>query len=93
MWSMVNRRSATGTSLDISEAVTPLEALRAYTILGAWSGFEEMRKGSLEPGKLADVAVLTHDPFTIDPDEIRSVRSTMTFVGGVEQFRAVRSGC
>jgi len=88
MWAMVNRRSATGTSLDIFEAVTPLEALRAYTTLGAWSGFEEKSKGSLEPGKLADVAVLTRDPLGIDPDGICSVRSMMTFVGGVERFRA-----
>ena len=45
-------------------------------------------QGSLEPGKLADVAVLTHDPLAIDPGELRSVRSALTFVGGREVFRA-----
>ena len=88
MWAMVNRRSATGASLDGAEAVTPLEALRAYTTLGAWSGFEEAQKGSLEIGKLADIAVLTRDPLEIDPGDLRSVQSAMTFVGGIERFRA-----
>ncbi|MFO0995780.1 MAG: amidohydrolase [Alphaproteobacteria bacterium] len=87
MWSMVNRKTATGQSLDPREAVTSMEALRAYTTLGAWSGREEASKGSLEPGKLADFAVLDRDYFTIDPDEIREVRVLATYVGGVCRYR------
>jgi hypothetical protein len=82
MWSMVNRRSDSGGDLDIREAITVDEALRAYTILGAWSGREEAIKGSLEIGKLADIAVLDRDPYAIDPMELRDVGVDMTFVDG-----------
>src|SRR3954454_15699676 len=47
LWAMINRRSGTGADLDRSQAVTPLEALKAYTTLAAWSGFGEGAKGSL----------------------------------------------
>ena len=82
MWSMVNRTSDTGGDLDRSQAVTPVEALHAYTTLGAWSGREETVKGSLEVGKLADVAVLDRDYFTIPAEEIRDVRVDMTMLDG-----------
>lgn len=84
MASMVTRRTDTGGDLDAREAVTVTEALHAYTTLGAWSGFEEQVKGSLEVGKLADVAVLDRDLFTIPSEEIRDVTVTMTLLGGVE---------
>lgn len=86
IWSMVNRRTDTGQSLDSSQAVSVTEALRAYTILGAFSGREETIKGSLEVGKLADVAVLDLDPFTIPGEAIRDVRVDMTIVGGAVRF-------
>lgn len=82
LWSMVTRRTDTGQDLDASEAVTRVEALRAYTVLGAWSGREEAVKGSLEVGKLADVAVLDRDYFTCPEDEIRDIRVERVFIGG-----------
>ncbi|CAA9304176.1 MAG: FIG00431635: hypothetical protein [uncultured Microvirga sp.] len=82
MWAMVNRKSGQGADLDSREAVTAREALDAYTRLGAWSGFEERVKGTLEIGKVADFLVLDRDLFGIDPDDIRHVRPLMTFVGG-----------
>jgi predicted amidohydrolase YtcJ len=88
LWSMVNRKSASGRSLDRREAVSPLEALCAYTVLGAWSGREEAEKGSLELGKLADLVVLDRDLLTIDPDDIRNVRPVLTIVGGRLAFAA-----
>ena len=90
LWSMVNRKTETSASLDVSEAVTVIEALRAYTVLGAWSGREEAIKGSLELGKLADVAILDRDLFTIPPDEIREVRVDMTLVGGSVAYERER---
>ena len=86
MWSMVNRASDSGQSLDASQAVTVTEALRAYTVLGAFAGREEHLKGTLEPGKLADVAVLDRDLFDIPPDAIRDVQVDMTIVGGEVRF-------
>ncbi len=87
MWSMVNRKTDSGQSLDESQAVTATEALRAYTTLGAYAGREEHIKGSLEPGKLADVAVLDRDYFRIPGDEIRDVRVDMTIVGGAVRYQ------
>ena len=88
MWAMVNRRSGDGADLDASQAVTVREALDAYTRLGAWSGFEEHAKGTLETAKLADFVVLDRDVFGIDPDGIRDVRPAMTFVGGELRFQS-----
>ena len=82
LWSMVTRKAQTGASLNEAEAVTAEEALRAYTVLGAWSGREEAVKGSLEPGKLADIAVLDRDYFSIPAEEIREVGVTATLLGG-----------
>lgn len=88
MWSMVNRKSDTGQSLDDSQAITPFEALNAYTWLGAYSGREEHLKGTIEVGKLADFAILDRDFFTIPTDEIREVQVETTIVGGREVYRA-----
>ena len=91
MWSMVNRLSDSGGTLDgpeaPSQAVTIEEALRAYTLLGAYSGREEAIKGSLEPGKLADLAVLDRDILSIPSEEIREVQALASFVGGEEVYR------
>lgn len=79
---MVTRRSQTGADLDSSEAVTPRQALAAYTTLGAWAQREEREKGSLEVGKLADLAVLDTDILHCDPATIRDTRVIATVVGG-----------
>ncbi len=79
---MVTRRSQTGADLDIAEAVTPHQALAAYTTLGAWAQREEHEKGSLEVGKLADLAVLDTDILACDPAAIRDAQVTATVVGG-----------
>ena len=92
MWSMVNRKTDSGQSLDASQAVSATEALRAYTTLGAFAGREEHIKGTLEPGKLADVAVLDRNFFTIPADEIRDVQVDMTIVGGVVRYQRGSSG-
>jgi predicted amidohydrolase YtcJ len=58
------------------------EALRMYTINSAKIGFEEKEKGSLEPGKLADLVVLSDDPYKVDPKNIRNIQIVLTMVGG-----------
>lgn len=85
---MVTRRSQTGADLDASEAVTPLQALAAYTTLGAWAQREEAQKGSLETGKLADLAVLDTDILACDPAAIRDTRVMATVVGGIPRHMA-----
>lgn len=83
MGAMVTRRSQTGADLDASEAISPMQALAAYTTLGAWAQREEAEKGSIETGKLADCAVLDTDILACDPAAIRDTRVTATVVGGL----------
>lgn len=73
LWSSVNRQSRSGKVIGPNERLTPIEGLRAITINGAYEYFEEGIKGSIEPGKLADFAVLSGDPLTIDPLTIKDL--------------------
>jgi len=82
MWSMVTRTTMMGDDGGQGEAVTIEEALRAYTVLGAWAGREEHIKGSLKPGMLADVAVLDRDIFMVDVETIKDTRVTTTVLDG-----------
>ena len=68
--------------LSPEEAITPLEAIRAYTIDGAYSAWEENIKGSIEAGKLADLIVVDRDPLTIANIDLKNVRTILTMVGG-----------
>jgi predicted amidohydrolase YtcJ len=58
------------------------EALRVGTIHGAYASFEEVRKGSLEPGKFADLVVLGRDPLTADPSTLIDTPIERTMAGG-----------
>lgn len=85
---MVTRRTQDGADLDAAEAVTPFEAVRAYTWLGAWAQREEREKGSLEIGKLADLILLDRDVLGPDHAAIAGTRVLATVVGGVVRHRA-----
>jgi hypothetical protein len=65
-----------------AEKITVAEALRAYTLGSAYASFEEKLKGSIEPGKLADLVVLSDDILTINPIEIEKVKVVMTIFDG-----------
>ncbi|GIV36703.1 MAG: hypothetical protein KatS3mg032_1082 [Cyclobacteriaceae bacterium] len=64
------------------QKITTEEALKAYTVYAAYAGFEENKKGSLEPGKLADFVVLEQNIFDIPPEQIKTVKVLRTVVGG-----------
>ena len=64
------------------QALSRMESLRCATMSGAYLTFDEDKKGSLEPGKLADLAVLSADPLTIDEARISETTALMTMVGG-----------
>ncbi len=70
------------------QKVTLERALAAYTCDAAYAEFEEGVKGSLEPGKLADVIVLSQDLFATDPLKISKTTVVMTIVGGKVAHRA-----
>ncbi len=65
-----------------NERLSIEEALRIFTMGGAWMTFEEKIKGSLEPGKLADLVVLGEDILTVDPERIPNIPIVATYVGG-----------
>jgi predicted amidohydrolase YtcJ len=89
MHAAVNRTTATGRDLGKeTEALTSEEALRSYTLGGAYVTGREHRQGSISPGKLADLVVLNRDPLAISPDELDQVRPTATMLGGEWVFRA-----
>jgi predicted amidohydrolase YtcJ len=64
------------------QKITVEEAVRAYTVGSAYAEFQEAVKGTITPGKLADLVVLSRDIFTIDPKEIGGVRAELTMVDG-----------
>ena len=80
--SAVTRRMADGRQFFPEQCLTPLEALRSYTIDAAYGAFEEKDKGSIEVGKLADLVVLSGSPLTVPGDEIGNLNVEKTIVGG-----------
>ena len=84
--SAVNRRTTSGKILGAEQAITPYEAFTAVTRDAAWQYFEEDRKGTLEAGKLADLVVLSDNPFTVDPLKISSIQVVETIKEGETVF-------
>ena len=68
------------------QSMTRMEALRSYTINNAYAAFEEHLKGSITPGKLADITVLSQNILTIPEDEIPMARVDYTIVGGEVRY-------
>jgi predicted amidohydrolase YtcJ len=87
VWSAVNRISASGARIGDAQRITPALALRAVTIDAAYQHFEEDEKGSLEPGKLADLVILSASPLD-RPETIDRIRVLETIVGGRTIYRA-----
>ena len=82
VWSAVNRKLRSGEVLGPDERVSPLDAIKAITINPAYEYFEEDSKGSIEPGKLADLVILDRNPLKVDPDEIRNIGVVETIKEG-----------
>jgi len=83
IWQSVYRKNRySGEIIAPAQALTREQALRAATINGAHVTCEEAIKGSIEVGKLADLAVLSHDPLTVDEDGLKDIRADITIVDG-----------
>jgi predicted amidohydrolase YtcJ len=82
IYGAVTRRAASGQLLLPEEAVSPQQALAMYTVNAAYASFEEDIKGSIAPGKLADIALLSDDPTRVHPEQIKDIRVEMTIIGG-----------
>ncbi len=88
MWWMITGKTLRGDVARAREHLSREEALRVYTRGSAWVAHMEDRIGSIEPGKLADLAVLTEDYLTVPEDRVRKIRSVMTIVGGKVVYEA-----
>ena len=85
LWGMAcatTRKTRSGVDNGPEERISPEEALRMYTLDGAYASFEEDIKGSIEPGKLADMIVLDQNILTIDPEHIMDIDVEQTWLGG-----------
>jgi predicted amidohydrolase YtcJ len=91
MWTTVVRQpKGTPTALHPEQNLTREQAIRLYTINNAFLTFEETKKGSLEPGKLADFIVLDRDILTCPIDEVKEIKVESTYLGGTRVY--VRHG-
>ncbi len=84
--SAVTRLTQTGQRMGPTQGVTIDEALRMFTINGAFASFEEKIKGTITPGKLADLVVLSGDPRAIPAEDLPSLAVEMTVVDGRVAF-------
>ena len=82
IYSAISRRSQTGRTVVGAESIDPLDALRMYTSHAARATFEETVKGSIAPGKPADLVVLNGDPAKVPVDEIKDLQVEMTILNG-----------
>ena len=89
IWTAVTRRSRSGVVVGPAERVSPLQALRALTIDAAWLYREEDRKGTIEPGKLADFVVLDDNPLDVDADALRDIKVVATIKEDKPVFGAI----
>lgn len=87
VWCAVNRRTKAGVLLGEEERVDTLTALRAVTANAAWQYGEEGEKGTLAPGKRADLTVLDRNPLQTPPEELRDIRVLETYKDGVCIYR------
>jgi predicted amidohydrolase YtcJ len=85
-YASVVRQDREGNDFFPAQRMTRMEALRSYTINNAYAAFEEDLKGSLTPGKLADIVVLDRDILDIPEDQILGTRVVLTIVGGEVLF-------
>ena len=89
-YGFVSRKMNDGRVFVPEERVTREEALRSYTINNAYAAFEEKEKGSLTPGKLADIVVLSKNIMTVPEDEIPTARADLTILGGKVRYERGR---
>lgn len=87
LWTSVARESRSGKIIGPNERLTPIEGLRAITINGAYEYEEEKIKGSIEPGKLADFAILSDDITTIPTTKIKDVTVLETIKEGKSIYK------
>ena len=82
LYHMVTGRVASGNVSNAGQQISRMQALRLYTTGSAWFTFDDEELGSIETGKLADLVVLSADYLTVPDEEIRTISSVLTIIGG-----------
>jgi predicted amidohydrolase YtcJ len=82
MWMAITRQAVDGSVINPEQRISREEALRMWTLNGAYLSFEEKSKGSIEPGKLADLVVISQDFLACPVDEIKNIEALLTVVDG-----------
>lgn len=82
LYAAITRKGPSGQVHGAGEALSRQEAIRMYTAAGPYLSWEEKTKGTIEPGKFADMVVLPIDPLTAPPEAILTMKVDMTFIGG-----------
>ena len=83
MWIAMKREPRyDGSVLHAEQSISREQAIRLYTMNNAWLSFEETKKGSIEPGKLADLIVIEPDILSCPLDQVKDIQVDQTFVGG-----------
>lgn len=88
MWMAITRQTVDGAVLNPEQRITREEALRMWTVNGAYLSFEEGMKGTIEPGKLADMVVISKPFLTCPEAEIKDIEALETVVGGRVVYRS-----
>ena len=85
--SAVTRKTKEGIVIGANQCIDAETGIKAYTYGGAYTSYEENKKGTLQAGRFADLVVLDADPTAVDPDNIRNIKVQMTIVGGKVAFQ------
>ena len=87
MWIAVNRKTRSDFVLGPDQRLTPMQALHAITLGAAYQYFEEDSKGSITPGKQADLVILERNPLLANPDTLKDISIVETFARGQSVFK------
>jgi hypothetical protein len=90
MWSSITRKSKKGNIIGPDERIDIWQALKSQTIEAAWQLFEEDHKGTLEPGKLADLVILDANPLAVETDSLLDISVSETIKEGKTVYQAAR---
>jgi predicted amidohydrolase YtcJ len=88
MWIAITRKTVSGAVFGSEQTLTREQALRMWTLNGAYASFEEKSKGSIEPGKLADLVVVSDDFLHCPVDKIKDMEALLTVVDGRVVYRS-----
>jgi hypothetical protein len=83
----VNRKTKYGTPVQTEEAISVMDAIKMFTIWAAYGGFEEKIKGSIEPGKLADLVVLSSDPLSAGKESLADIHADLVILDGKVSYQ------